>query len=127
MRLSAEGRVVPTNIPWAHQLWNDIEAVGNLETMRSWYEDLDSDIRRVFAGPLSEQFLEWDAAELRASATSAAFAPPGYMRPPGAHVSASSSDNETPFECHERGVDAAACGRTFMTARALSVHLRSNH
>lgn len=71
-RLSPEGRIVPSNTPWAqaHQFWSDVSAAGELESMRSWYADLDGDVRRVLVGPFAEQFLEWDASELRASATS---------------------------------------------------------
>ena len=110
--------------PWAQQLHNDVQTLGELDSGVCFLPFLQSDLSKLFSD-FKTDFLYVDVTEFRAKYFSISIPPPGWvpeadLEPPDVEP----VDDNLPYECECLLDDDTICGRKFATLQQLATHVR---
>lgn len=110
--------------PWAQQLHNDVQTLGELDSGVCFLPFLQSDFSKIFS-EFKPDFLYVDVSEFRAKYFSISIPPPGWvpeadLEPPDVEP----VDDNLPYECECLLDDDTICGRKFATLQQLATHVR---
>ena len=110
--------------PWAQQLHNDVQTLGELDSGVCFLPFLQSDLSKLFS-EFKTDFLYVDVSEFRAKYFSISIPPPGWvpeadLEPPDVEP----VDDNLPYECECLLDDGTICGRKFATLQQLATHVR---